>query len=235
MKGVARAPRPGVTLPELLLVAWLFGLVLLGLARFATVQGRLAAISQDRVRAADVVRTVDVVLNRELRHSAATDRILTGDSIRLRAVRGIGAVCGAAGSDIRVAYVGVRRPDPTKDSALLISTSDTRGSAHGIAAVSADTACGGGYRLSVDPPPPERMGLALVYEAGSYHLSGGALRYRRGRGGRQPVTEAVLGGGRFVMAPGRVEARLSLTADSLPGLSRYQAAVVVRLLNPVLP
>lgn len=37
-------------------------------------------------------------------------------------------------------------------------------------------------------PPPARTVLTRVFERGSYHLVGGALRYRRGEGGRQPLT-----------------------------------------------
>lgn len=227
--------RPGVTLPELILVAWLFCLVLLAVARFATVQGRLAAASHDAVRAADLVRTVDLLLNAELRHSAAPDRTAGRDSIRLRAVRGAGAVCRREGADLRVRYRGVRRPDPTKDSVLIIGDSGTPGSAHGLVAVAGDNACGPGYRLTLDPPPTGPWGLVLVFETGSYHLSDGALRYRRGRGGRQPVTEGVLGGARFDARPDAIDARLLLHPDSLTRVPGRAPTARVRLLNPGTP
>ena len=40
---------------------------------------------------------------------------------------------------------------------------------------------------TVDPPVPGAL-VARVFERGSYSVSGGALRYRRGLGGRQPLT-----------------------------------------------
>lgn len=224
--------REGVTLPELILVAWLFGFVLLGLARFAAAQGRLTAASHERVRVADAVRTADLVLNGELRHLTVGDWWMGPDSIRLRAVRGVGTLCGATGPEVRIRYRGVRRPDPTKDSVVLVTGSGTLGAAYAVVGVSADTECGG-YRLALDRAPPAGRGLVLLFETGSYHLSGGALRYRRGSGGRQPVTEAVLETGRFERTGGSLIARLLLHPDSLPRAPRRNRAAVVRLLNGV--
>lgn len=225
--------RAGVTLPELILVAWLFGLVLLGLARFASAQGRLAGEAYDRVRAADLVRTVDLILEAELRYAAAPDLAVTPDSIRLRAVRGSGVICGRTGAVVRIRYRGVRRPDPGKDSVLIITDSTTAGAAYRIDAVAAavpEPGCGAGYRLTLQGTPPGR-GLVLVFETGSYHLADGAFRYRRGRAGRQPVTEAVLADGAFERRLGSLAVRLVLSDDSLPRLPAHERAAVLRLLN----
>ncbi|HIF20809.1 MAG TPA: hypothetical protein EYQ27_02630 [Gemmatimonadetes bacterium] len=46
------------------------------------------------------------------------------------------------------------------------------------------------WRLSVTPDEP--VVLARLFERGSYHISGKALRYRRGGAGRQPLTPEVL-------------------------------------------
>src|SRR5690606_34217979 len=47
-----------------------------------------------------------------------------GDSLWVRAFRGVGLVCGAEGTDaapaLVVAYAGYRRPDPSKDSVLVV-------------------------------------------------------------------------------------------------------------------
>jgi len=40
----------------------------------------------------------------------------------------------------------------------------------------------------LDVPIQPGMLVARLYERGSYHLSGSALRYRRGASGRQPLT-----------------------------------------------
>lgn len=226
--------RPGVSLPELVLAAWLFALVLLGLARFASAQGRLAALAHDRARAADLVRTTALVLRGELRYTAPADRRIGRDSVRLRAVRGVGVICRAEGSELQVRYRGVRRPDPEKDSALVVSDSGTAGAAFAVTGVAgADGRCGEGYRLVLDGEPPAR-GLVLVFETGSYHLADGALRYRRGRGGRQPVTETILEAGSLEVAPRGVEVRLRVHGDSLR-LAEPAAVVTVGLLNPVAP
>jgi hypothetical protein len=50
----------------------------------------------------------------------------------------------------------------------------------------------------------------MLFEAGSYHLSEGALRYRRGRGGRQPLTEEVLAGARLIDTLGALRALLPM-------------------------
>ncbi|MDX1674554.1 MAG: hypothetical protein R3314_07170 [Longimicrobiales bacterium] len=220
---------PGVTLPELLLVAWLFALVLIAAARFAGAQGRLAVLGQERGRAADVVRTTDLVLNGELRYAAAPDMVAGRDSVRLRAVRGGGTICGG-GSEISIRYRGARRPDPTKDSALIITADTTDGTVHQVTAVASDTACGG-YRLGVSPPAGRSVGMVLIFETGAYYLSRGALRYRRGRGGRQPVTEAVLENPWFESATGKLRARLPLHPDTFLRLPLDDEAATIRLLS----
>lgn len=223
--------RDGVTLPELAVVAWLFTLVLLGLARFATAQGRLIAATHDRLRFADAVRTTDLVLNGELRYAAGSDLIPGADSVWLRAVRGTGTICGRDGAELRVRYQGIRRPDPQKDSALVVTAAGTLGSSHEITGATADDDCGGGFRLTLSPSPTSTAGLVMVFETGSYHLADGGLRYRRGRAGRQPVTEGVLADGRFELLPGGIEVRLALHPDSVPRLSRLHSTHMVHLLN----
>lgn len=226
-------PRPGVTLPELLLVAWLFALVLLATATFAGAQGRLAAASQDRVRAAEVGRTVDLVLNGELRYAARGDAAPGPDSIRLRAVRGSAVIC-AGGTELRVRYDGVRRPDPAKDSALVITGAGTVGSVHAVVAAAAVGGSGcGDLRLRLEPVSTAPTGHLLVFETGTYHLSGGALRYRRGSGGRQPVTEAVLDTARLDTGPGTFRVRMTLSPAVFRRLggSDTSLTAVVRRMN----
>ncbi len=237
-----RRGRPGVTLPELALAAWLFALVLLGLARFAGAQGRLAALTHDRARAADLVRTTALVLSGELRYTAPSDRSVGPDSVRLRAVRGVGVICRSEGSDLRIRYRGVRRPDPAKDSALVVSDSGTAGAAFAVTGVvgaegtegAEGAGCGDGYWLALDGSPPDR-GLVLVFETGAYHLADGALRYRRGRGGRQPVTETILEAGTFEPRPAALGVRLRLHGDSLVRLPEPSAGLALGLVNPDAP
>lgn len=121
-----------------------------------------------------------------------------GDSVGVRAFRGTARVCGPAGDSASwwVEVTGVRRPDPSKDSVALLR----RGGGwrvHDLEARRPAAPCGGSlpgtrgevWRLA---PPPEGPVLGRYFERGSYHLSGRAFRYRRGRGGRQPLTPTVL-------------------------------------------
>lgn len=233
MSGASHGRRPGVTLPELLVVACLFAVVLAAVAAFAGAQGRLAAASQDRVRAADAVRTVDLILNGELRYAGRQDAAPGPDSVRLRAVRGSATIC-AGGPDLVVRYAGLRRPDPTKDSALVITASGTVGSIHAVAAAGpAGGAACGDVRLRLEPVPSTPAGHVLVFETGAYHLSGGALRYRRGGGGRQPVTEDVLATATLETAGGLLRARMTLSPVAFPrfGADTAVLTTVVRRLN----
>ena len=217
--------RWGGSLAELMLVSWLFALVLLALARFASAQGRLAAGVSDRVRLEELLRATRVVLGRETRYLAPADSRAVGpDSLRLRAVRGSGSACAWGSRHVVVRYRGVRRPDPTKDSVLLVDGRDPVGTAYGVTAVASDSVCPGGIRLDLDRDlDPAFSGAAsLVFESGTYHLAGGALRYRLGHGGRQPLTESVLDRGRVMPLTaagwGPFGITLSLRPDSLPRL-----------------
>lgn len=225
--------RAGGSLAELLLVAWLFALVLLGLARFAAAQGRLSAALTDAVRAEELFRSAPLVLGRETRYLAAVDLLAaSADSIRLRAIRGTGAICRGAGSRIVIRYRGVRLPDPTKDSVLVVHAGAAAGRALALAGSAGDTACGGGIRLDLDGDPGGAGGFAMVFETGSYHVADGAVRYRRGAAGRQPLTESLLGGGELVRigSPGTADIRIGLRLhrDSLPRSVRRDRVAVLR-------
>lgn len=230
--------RPGVTLPELILVAWLFALVLGAVAGFAAAQGRLVALTHDRVRVGEAVRVAQVVLGAELRSLGTPDlSVLTPDSVRIRAVRGGGPVCEARGQELLVRYRGVRRPEPAKDSVVLVRAS-TATPALAIAGVAADPRCGGALRLTVDGDLRDTdLGLALVFETGSYSIGDGALRYRRGAGGRQPLTETLLrGGGLSVVAPDELTVALRFDPGVLPRLDAVAGETVrVRLPGVIAP
>lgn len=70
---------------------------------------------------------------------------------------------------------------------------------------------GRGWDLwTVSDSVPAGLILVRYFERGSYHLSGDALRYRRGRAGRQPLTPETLRipESRFVMAGAGLHALL---------------------------
>ena len=228
--------RPGaVSVAELILVFWVFAVVLVALAEFLAAQGRLALRQRDLVRLREAHRTVEFILGGELRDLAAADVTRRGaEAMGLRAARGSGALCSADGGRVSLRYSGSRRPEPEKDSVLLVAG----GGAEEIRAVMAvsDGACGGdGLTLTLDQPAAARRGFAVVFERGSYHASGGAIRYRLGREGRQPLTEALFS--RTAFAPGQgaagVLVRLAPHPDSV---SSYATEVVpIASLNPTRP
>lgn len=124
------------------------------------------------------------------------------DTVGLRAFRGTALVCPVAevaGADgrILVRYRGVRRPSPAKDSVLLLDGAGRWRALDLRDREAATERCPGAPDVvmewwvlseAVEAPGP----LARLFERGSYHVSAGALRYRRGRGGRQPLTAPLL-------------------------------------------
>jgi hypothetical protein len=209
--------RPGaISLAELLMVAWLFAVVMTGAAGFAVHQGRLAAVQRDRVRFAEAVRAGAVILGGELRHLTGTDISLDSDSIRIRAFRGGGPVCESDSATVYVLYTGVRAPEPDKDSVLLLAVGGEW--TVDLHASSRTDACGGALRFLLGASAPAVPRLALVFETGAYSLTAGAIRYRRGQGGRQPLTEALLRDMAFEPGPGGLKVRLAPDGDSLPNL-----------------
>ena len=118
------------------------------------------------------------------------------DSLSLRAFRGWGPVCGSGTEpgDIVVAYHGERAANPVKDSVLIL-TADGWRAADLTRRVSGAQPCasdlGGDSEVWTIAPPVMGALVARIFERGSYHVNGGALRYRRGLGGRQPVTPNV--------------------------------------------
>lgn len=225
------SPRRGAaSLAEVLLVFTLFALVLTAIAGFVVAQGDIAAAQRDRVRALEVARTADRVLGAELRSLAPADLIALGrDSIRIRGVRGSGVVCGSDAGAVVVGYRGVRAPDPGKDSLLIFGTG-IADSVYAVAATARDPRCPRGLRIELDRPAPV-SGFALVFETGTYHMSGGAVRYRRGAAGRQPLTEAVLDSA--WLEPSRHELRLHLVLDAgtLPHTPSRLHTVRLHMLN----
>jgi hypothetical protein len=217
------------SLAELVLVAWLFMLVLAGVATFALHQGRLAALQGDRVRYEEAVRTAAVVLGAEFRHLTAQDLRLGPDTARLRAFRGGGPVCAVADAVVQVLYRGVRLPEPAKDSVLLVGLHGDE--VVGLVSYGRGPECGGSARLVLARSPTAPPVMALVFESGTYALSGGAIRYRRGEGGRQPLTEALLTEMAFEAGPAGVRAHLAPDSDSLPRLRGPRGSVPAGSLN----
>ncbi len=228
--------REGVSVMEAL-VALLLGLFLLQAGMSAVAQARTQHQRLVvRAEALAAVRLAATLLRQET--SVGTEGLdweVSGDALSLRAFRGTGLVCGVlSGSDSLVtSFHGYRRPDPSKDSVLLVYPEGGREviALRGWAAAS-DTVCGGGplearmvLRLASTPPPGPVV--ARVFEKGVYALSGRALRYQRGAGGRQPLTPEIWGPSTGWRAVGpRLEAELvHAGAGSLFGDRRWRVPI----------
>jgi prepilin-type N-terminal cleavage/methylation domain-containing protein len=193
--------RRGLTLIELI-VAMACGLLVLQL----TVRGvlhtrRIGADMRERSDRLVALRSARSVLRRELRAGrAGTDwRVYPPDSVKLRAFRGAAWVCPGVdhGVPLLVAWRGVRQPDPEKDSVLLLDDAGYWSAAELTASSRTPERCPAAPTVTVmgwevSPPPTGTPVLARLFESGSYHIADGALRYRRGAGGRQPLTAPVL-------------------------------------------
>jgi prepilin-type N-terminal cleavage/methylation domain-containing protein len=227
---VPAAPRSsaGYTLAELLVALALLALLASVLFGALAAHVRLARVLAQRVLEADAVRTAATVLDGELRRAGPLDlRAVAADSIALRAFRGIGVACDTAGGAVVVHFRGDRAPAPAKDSVLWFRS----GGPPAVASLTAfqpftTTACAGvatgEVQLWRTDPPPSGHGLLLLFESGAYHLSDGALRYRIGAAGRQPLTADVFvhpPAGFARRGPGVIEYRLAVAATAVPAVA----------------
>jgi hypothetical protein len=187
-------PRAGFTVAELLAALTIGALIMAVLGGVLLVQLRMAAHAADRARSADALRTASAVIEGELRRSAPGDLRAAGpDSLALRSFRGLGVVCAAAGEHLLVRYRGDRLPDARKDSVLIIAAAGTE-TVSALRDVRTTTLpCPlqhgeTGARVRTAAPAPPDAVAVLIFESGTYFLAAGALRYRLGAAGRQPLT-----------------------------------------------
>ncbi|MEZ4422868.1 MAG: hypothetical protein R3E98_05630 [Gemmatimonadota bacterium] len=179
---------------------WVVG-VLLVLALAAVGFGALSLVQRtllDGVRvseSATVLADVSRIVGDEIRAGvAARDwSVHGGDSVALRAFRGTAVVCASNGADLSVSYRGDRAVDTAKDSVLVLD-GDARWAVAAVTRVTrAPGACGaaGDQRWRLDRVIAHAS-VGRVFERGAYTLAASSLRYRRGLGGRQPLTYARL-------------------------------------------
>lgn len=216
------------------LVSLLLGLAVISFAWVALAHQRTVAsklsLEMDLLSAR---RLAAVVIGKELR-SGVRGRDWVGSApggLSLRAFRGWGPVCGSAseGRRIVVAYHGERAANPVKDSVLVLTDdgwlrADLTGRTPGPPSCGIDL--GGNSELWTIDPPVSGALLARVFERGSYHASGGAFRYRRGRGGRQPLTLDVFDHDRSNIEVRMDRVILNLFADGMSGGADTSSAVL---------
>jgi type II secretory pathway component PulJ len=185
----------GFTLVESLVVLLLTALLIQGgwavVATLVRSGERVAEISEGM----ETIRTVAWILEEEVSGGSPNRDWWPGgaDTLGLRAYRGLALVQGReADGQVSVCYRGIRNPNPEKDSVLFLS-GDAGWTAHALLSrARRDPGClegtGGWEEVWHVEPEPRGPVLGRVFERGSYHFSAGAFRYRRGAGGRQPLT-----------------------------------------------
>jgi prepilin-type N-terminal cleavage/methylation domain-containing protein len=192
--------RRGFSLVELVVAMAIGGILAAALFGLLVAQLRIARETARRTTASDAVRVTSHVLGGEARRMAPRDlRAIARDSISIRAFRGAAIACARDGVSLGVRYRGDRAPDPAKDSVLVMAPLAVERSAR---LVDARAVAGPGPaapdHCAVRPgetlmwwtfePAVDTASLLLLFENGSYYLTAGALRYRLGAEGRQPVS-----------------------------------------------
>lgn len=191
------ASRRGSSIVEAL-TAMLLMLAVTGVAlrTLATLRRALANVTEN-AEVRETGRIARHTLAQELRTGlAGVDWVVgAGDSVAVRAFRGTGVRCANVSPPMwAVRYNGLRRPDPAKDSVLVLAGDGVWRVAELVRARARPDACGqgsGGEVWELSPAVPGAV-VGRIFERGSYHVAAGAFRYRPGRGGRQPLTAQVL-------------------------------------------
>lgn len=205
------------------LTALLAGIVLLA-AGWSLTGGmaRAAADLRSDAEAVEVHRLVGSVLDAELAGARpGVDVMADPGGLALRVFRGWGVVCSTSMNGVAVEWRGLRLPDPTKDS-LELTLADGRQRVVALVETSAGSECegSGDVRRLIWPdgsltgyPAPV---LVRVFERGVYSVTD-AFRYRRGAGGRQPLTPAILDAARSELAvvAGAPEVRVAIPGGSV--------------------
>jgi hypothetical protein len=207
----------GFTLAEILVALLLSYLVMALALGMVARQREVVRLLGERAERLAAARTARHVLGQEARAAMGEGAWAVGpDSLALRAFRGRGLVCpgGVGGAEIHVAAAGTRAPDPEKDSVLLALALVERGPSHAPCPFGSASP----ERWLLSGPVPRDVVVAGWFERGAYHLSAGALRYRRGLAGRQPLTPEVLRtpGSGFRAVPPDVVADLVLDGGEGP-------------------
>jgi hypothetical protein len=232
-QGGNRHARAGHTVAELTVtLACLLILMILSVRALAGV-ARAATGLQERGTWIGAARSVRWVLRSELGDGEAGRdwRMRAPDSVHVRAFRGLALVCAPLDdSTFAVRVRSAREPDPGKDSVLALRADGSWVAAGLVSSGPAPASCPDStagrperWRVRGIGAGSASGGVPVMFrlfEAGSYHVGGATLRYRRGAGGAQPMTEAVLRGARLVDgtppasaagleidAPGRLDGR----------------------------
>ncbi len=232
-----------------MVVLAVFAIIVAGATATFVAGSKLEREAADRAEILATRSTAAAILSWEVR---TTDTGRDGfhadsDSLSQRIFRGRAIVCSADSTRANVRYAGLRMPDPSKDSLLVLAGRGPERAMQLSAAAAGGTACHarpGETLLILEPGAGLTTGdIALLFERGSYHLASGALRYRRGAGGRQPLTSTALFDDSTDLTlatrtPSALPAetvairfRLSTVAPTRPGMATPPQVLRIPLLN----
>lgn len=217
-----RGDRAGFSIIEAVFAIFLGALLVaaawMGLAR----QRQALETMIQRSEGLATVRMARTSLARDVSSAGAEGLVGARDTVGLRVLRGIAIACVVSGppaapGEFRVKYRGIRSPDASKDS-LRGLTADGDWVVLELLDVFPLHECDEGNRTRglslLAPRGSQVLVYAEIFEVGSYHLTGRALRYRGPGGTRQPLTpENVASVSRFRRAGTRLE--MVLASDGL--------------------
>lgn len=210
--------RGGWSLLEVVVSLALMALLAAAAAGAVEAHRRALSAAIQRGEEEESLRVVRGVLREELSVGRTPeDWVAGGDSIHLRAFRVWAVTCPPeeGATEWRVASGGIRRLDPSKDSLAVLGVDGRWRATLPTWVVGSRSGCGdpdAGEWWRGEAPHRAYPVFVRAYERGTYHLVDGALRYRRGRGGRQPLTPPFLAdpGGRVEVEGGGVHLLLEL-------------------------
>jgi len=186
--------RSGAALLELLTAMTLLGLLAAASGILIHSQSTLVRTISERAAADETMRTARLIVRAEFQDLAAADvRAITTDSLAARVYRGAGIVCAVDSTRVLLRYRGMRRPEPDKDSLLVLGEERAVAFADAVLPGNVCAALPGEDLIALRAQQRLRLNaVVLVFESGAYHVATRALRYRRGLEGRQPVTDELL-------------------------------------------
>ena len=214
----------GFSAVEALVALLLGGGILISALGLFSAQKRSAERLLAQAEGLDARRMARTILGEELRRGVEGRdwSVSGGDSVRLRVFRGLAFLCPSGRSDrVLARYQGSRLPNAGKDSVLVLGDDGRWRAADLIARAPTPLTCpqapSEAVELWVVDPPVPGLGVARIFETGSYHMSDDAFRYRRGRGGRQPLTGEVFVSGGSHMGVGPAGGVTLVLTTRMPG------------------
>jgi len=184
----------GFALIELTTTLVLLALVSVVCALLLQSQAGLLRQEAERIATAEAVRTGRTALRGDLGGATVADVLtMASDSAALRAFRGWGIVCAQSGARAALRYRGLRDPDDSKDSLLLVRKDIVMAFRLSTSTALACAPQSDEQIIVIDTAAPLGDGaVALFFEPGIYHLSTDALRYHRPGESRQPLTDQLI-------------------------------------------